>query len=60
MYLYKFSVQIQESLLPVIIVAKQDDEAFEQVEIELEKHFAKLPSYEEITLYDCRRANSLT
>ncbi|MGM7635000.1 DUF3906 family protein [Bacillus sp. Hm123] len=55
MYLYRFEVIDQEKTTPVIVVAKDDHQAFEQVDIELEKYFLVLPDYEEIVLFEKKR-----
>ncbi|WP_243386782.1 DUF3906 family protein [Bacillus kexueae] len=55
MYLYKFFVQLANQNLPVIVVANNDEAAFDQVEVELEKHYTKLPSFEHITLTEKKK-----
>ncbi|WP_243289933.1 DUF3906 family protein [Bacillus sp. FJAT-47783] len=52
---YKFLVKTKKDTIPVIIVAENEEKAFDQVEIELEKHFMKVPHYEEITLYEKKK-----
>ncbi|OZI10733.1 hypothetical protein CEW92_14980 [Bacillaceae bacterium SAS-127] len=55
MYLYRFEVIDVEKTTPVIVIAKDDQQAFEQVDIELEKYFLALPDYEEIVLFEKKR-----
>ncbi|WP_338754498.1 DUF3906 family protein [Bacillus sp. FJAT-52991] len=55
MYLYRFEVIGESKTMPVIVVAKDDHQAFEQVDVELEKYFLSLPDYEEIVLFEKKR-----
>ncbi|MDQ0161676.1 DUF3906 family protein [Bacillus alveayuensis] len=55
MNLYRFIVQTNERMIPVIVAANHDEKAFEQVEIELEKHFLKMPKIENITLHEKKK-----
>lgn len=55
MNVYKFLVKTKKDTIPVIIVAENEEKAFDQVEIELEKHFIEVPDYEEITLYEKKK-----
>jgi hypothetical protein len=54
-YLYRFEVILEDGVVPVIIVAENDDRAFGQVDVELEKHFLRVPAVEEITLHEKKR-----
>ncbi|RRN67500.1 DUF3906 family protein [Peribacillus simplex] len=55
MNLYRFEVTINEEPIHVIIVADSDEKAFELVDIELEKHFLKIPEVDDISLYEKRK-----
>ncbi|MET1179106.1 DUF3906 family protein [Peribacillus sp. NPDC094092] len=55
MNLYRFEVTIKEKPIHVIIVADSDEKAFELVDIELEKHYLKLPEVDDISLYEKRK-----
>ncbi|WP_083979322.1 DUF3906 family protein, partial [Bacillus alveayuensis] len=43
MNLYRFEVTTKDGVIYVIIAAKDDEQAFRLVEVELEKHFLKVP-----------------
>ncbi|WP_063593649.1 DUF3906 family protein [Peribacillus frigoritolerans] len=55
MNLYRFEVTIKEKPNHVIIVADSDEKAFELVDIELEKHYLKMPEVDDISLYEKRK-----
>ncbi|TFH62831.1 DUF3906 family protein [Peribacillus frigoritolerans] len=55
MNLYRFEVTINEKPIHVIIVADSDEKAFELVDIELEKHYLKMPEVDDISLYEKRK-----
>jgi hypothetical protein len=55
MNLYRFEVTIKEKLIHVIIVADSDEKAFDLVDIELEKHYLKMPEVDDISLYEKRK-----
>ncbi|CAH0137424.1 DUF3906 family protein [Peribacillus sp. NPDC101481] len=55
MNLYRFEVTIKEKPIHVIIVADSDEKAFDLVDIELEKHFLKMPEVDDISLYEKRK-----
>ncbi|MES9739809.1 DUF3906 family protein [Peribacillus frigoritolerans] len=55
MNLYRFEVTIKEKPIHVIIVADSDEKAFELVDIELEKHYLKMPQVDDISLYEKRK-----
>ena len=52
MYLYRFEVLANQEIFPVVVVANNDDSAFKVAEGEVEKHFLKLPTIEEISLHE--------
>ncbi|MED3760433.1 DUF3906 family protein [Peribacillus frigoritolerans] len=55
MNLYRFEVIFKEKPIHVIIVADSDEKAFELVDIELEKHYLKMPEVDDISLYEKRK-----
>ncbi|MEY8757151.1 DUF3906 family protein [Peribacillus frigoritolerans] len=55
MNLYRFEVTIKEKPIHVIIVADSNEKAFELVDIELEKHYLKMPEVDDISLYEKRK-----
>uniref|UniRef100_C5D5A3 DUF3906 domain-containing protein n=1 Tax=Geobacillus sp. (strain WCH70) TaxID=471223 RepID=C5D5A3_GEOSW len=54
MFLYRFEVTTKTEIIYVVIAANDDEQAFRLVEVELEKHFLKVPDYTDISLHDCR------
>ncbi|MGE7184423.1 DUF3906 family protein [Peribacillus sp. NPDC006672] len=58
MNLYRFEVTIKEEPIHVIIVADSDEKAFQLVDIELEKHYLKMPEVDDISLYEKRKINN--
>ncbi|UYY96556.1 DUF3906 family protein [Peribacillus frigoritolerans] len=55
MNLYRFEVTIKAKPIHVIIVADSDEKAFDLVDIELEKHYLKMPEVDDISLYEKRK-----
>ncbi|MBO9128341.1 DUF3906 family protein [Bacillus sp. 165] len=55
MGLYRFEVLIQGEVVHVVIVAENEELAFQLVDIELEKYFLKMPEAQEITLYEVKK-----
>jgi hypothetical protein len=55
MNLYRFEVTINEEPIHVIIVADSDEQAFQLVDIELEKHYLKMPAVNDISLYEKKK-----
>lgn len=55
MYLYRFEVVTKSTVIPVVIAALSDEQAFGLVDVELEKYFLKQPEVEEISLYEKKR-----
>ncbi|MDM5316214.1 DUF3906 family protein [Fictibacillus sp. b24] len=55
MYLYRFEVISKSTIIPVVIAASTDEQAFQLVDIELEKYFLKQPDVDEISLYEKKR-----
>jgi Protein of unknown function (DUF3906) len=58
MYLYRFEVSLKSEIIPVVIAASTDEQAFHLVDVELEKYFLKQPDFEEVSLYEKKRIRS--
>ncbi|BDG48847.1 MULTISPECIES: DUF3906 family protein [Parageobacillus] len=52
MFLYRFEVTTKTEIIYVVIAANDDEQAFRLVEVELEKHFFKVPDYTDISLHE--------
>jgi hypothetical protein len=50
--LYRFEVTAYDDTIYVVIAAKDDEQAFRLVEVELEKHFLKVPDIIDISLHE--------
>lgn len=55
MDLYRFEAVLENKVVPVIVVAQSEEQAFHLVEIELEKYFLPLPEVKEISLYEKKK-----
>ncbi|WP_042346191.1 DUF3906 family protein [Bacillus massiliigorillae] len=55
MYLYRFEVNLGNSIFPVVVAAADDQQAFRLVDTELEKHFLYEPETDEIILHEKKR-----
>lgn len=55
MDLYRFEAVLVNSIVPIVVVAESEEQAFKMAEIELEKHFLPLPEVKEIALFEKRR-----
>jgi len=53
--IHRFEVQTNRKMIDVIIAAKNDESAFRQVDIELEKYFLKELEIENVTLHEKKR-----
>lgn len=52
MDLYRFEAVLVNGVVPVVVVAQSEEQAFRLVEVELEKYFLPLPEVKEISLYE--------
>ena len=50
MDLYRFEAVLVNSIVPIVVVAQSEEQAFKLAEIELEKHFLPLPEVKEISI----------
>ncbi|OLN22461.1 hypothetical protein BTO30_09100 [Domibacillus antri] len=56
MYLYRFDIVLTSGeTVQAVILAENDEQAFSQVDDELEKFYVTLPDYKEVTLYEKKR-----
>ncbi|MBM7649812.1 hypothetical protein JOC78_002796 [Bacillus ectoiniformans] len=55
MYIYRFEIIHEKGTTPTVIVAETDEQAFNLVDVELEKYFLTLPDYQEIVLFEKKR-----
>jgi hypothetical protein len=55
-YLYRFSVQLEKKEIAAVILAENDEAAFRQLDIELEKFYLKEPGVQEVALREKKRA----
>lgn len=55
MDLYRFEAVLVNSIVPIVVVAESEEQAFKMAEIELEKHFLPLPEVKEIALFEKRK-----
>ncbi|MBG9686322.1 DUF3906 family protein [Bacillus mycoides] len=55
MDLYRFEAILVNSIVPIVVVAQSEEQAFKLAEIELEKHFLPLPEVKEISLFEKKK-----
>ncbi|WP_100617196.1 DUF3906 family protein [Bacillus cereus] len=55
MDLYRFEAVLVNSIVPIVVVAQSEEQAFKLAEIELEKHFFTLPEVKEISLFEKKK-----
>ncbi|MDA1907286.1 DUF3906 family protein [Bacillus pacificus] len=55
MDLYRFEAVLVDSIVPIVVVAESEEQAFKMAEIELEKHFLPLPEVKEIALFEKKK-----
>ncbi|AIE58979.1 DUF3906 family protein [Bacillus methanolicus] len=56
MNLYRFEVTLKgNEVIHVVIAAENDEDAFRLVDVEIEKHFLKLPEIQDISLYEKKK-----
>lgn len=55
MDLYRFEAVLAHKVIPVVVVAQSEEQAFRLVEVELEKYFLPLPEVKEISLYEKKK-----
>jgi hypothetical protein len=54
MNLYRFEATIENKVVHVIVAAENEESAFNQVDIEIERNFVKIPEVTDVTLYEKR------
>ncbi|MEN1935489.1 DUF3906 family protein [Paenibacillus sp. 102] len=55
MDLYRFEAVLANGVVPVVVVAQSEEQAFRLVEVELEKYFLPLPEVKEIALHEKKK-----
>ncbi|BCC11001.1 TPA: DUF3906 family protein [Bacillus cereus] len=55
MDLYRFEAVLENSIVPIVVVAESEEKAFKMAEIELEKDFLPLPEVKEIALFEKKK-----
>ncbi|MEI4612857.1 DUF3906 family protein [Bacillus cereus] len=55
MDLYRFEAVLVNSIVPIVVVAQSEEQAFKLAEIELEKHFLPLSEVKEISLFEKKK-----
>ena len=55
MDLYRFEAVLVNSIVPIVVVAQSEEQAFKLAEIELEKHFLPLPEVKEISFFEKKK-----
>jgi len=55
MDLYRFEAVLENSIVPIVVVAESEEKAFKMAEIELEKHFLPLPEVKKIALFEKKK-----
>ncbi|PEM14313.1 DUF3906 family protein [Bacillus wiedmannii] len=55
MDLYRFEAVLVNSIVPIVVVAQSEEQAFKLAEIELEKYFLPLPEVKEISLFEKKK-----
>ncbi|MED0970309.1 DUF3906 family protein [Bacillus paramycoides] len=55
MDLYRFEAVLVNSVVPIVVVAQSEEQAFKLAEMELEKYFLPLPEVKEISLYEKKK-----
>ncbi|EEK79717.1 DUF3906 domain-containing protein [Bacillus cereus] len=55
MDLYRFEAILANNIVPIVVVAQSEEQAFKLAEIELEKHFLPLPEIKEISLFEKKK-----
>ncbi|MDA2182364.1 DUF3906 family protein [Bacillus cereus] len=55
MDLYRFEAVLVSDIVPIVVIAQSEEQAFKLAEIELEKHFLPLPEVKEISLFEKKK-----
>ena len=55
MELYRFEAVLANNIVPIVVVAQSEEQAFKLAEIELEKHFLPLPEVKELSLFEKKK-----
>ncbi|WP_129688472.1 DUF3906 family protein [Gottfriedia acidiceleris] len=55
MFLYRFEASIESRIVPIVILASDDEKAFKLVDTELEKFYVKKPEVNELLMYEKKK-----
>jgi hypothetical protein len=57
MFLYRFEASIESRIVPIVILASDDEKAFKLVDTELEKFYVKKPNVKELLMYEKKKVS---
>ena len=57
MFLYRFEASIESRIVPIVILASDDEKAFRLVDTELEKFYVKKPDVKELLMYEKKKVS---
>ncbi|PGS48908.1 DUF3906 family protein [Bacillus sp. AFS041924] len=57
MFLYRFEATIQSRVVPIVILASNDEKAFKLVDTELEKFYVKKPDVKDLLMYEKKKVS---
>lgn len=57
MNIYRLEAIIENKIVHIVVVATDEEAAFKQAEIEIERQYLKIPEVRELTLYEKRKIN---
>ncbi|PGL72431.1 DUF3906 family protein [Bacillus sp. AFS055030] len=57
MFLYRFEALIESRVVPIVILASDDEKAFKLVDTELEKFYVKKPDVKELLMYEKKKVS---
>ncbi|WP_088010946.1 DUF3906 family protein [Gottfriedia acidiceleris] len=57
MFLYRFEASIENRIVPIVILANDDEKAFKLVDTELEKFYVKKPDVKELLMYEKKKVS---
>lgn len=57
MNIYRLEAIIDNKVVHIVVAAMDEEAAFKQAEIEIERQYLKIPEVKELTLYEKRKIN---
>ena len=58
MNIYRLEAIIENRVVHIVVVSEDEEAAFKQAEIEIERQYLKIPEVKELSLYEKRKINS--